>query len=168
MVDHLPAAIHILIERFTKRQSIVLDAMRDLRPDIVMRTFGEGSPELLRDLTLKFMRKPQTGYWGEGNKWEYYVHGGGCRLTSTKTGECIEWDVIDLKTFDWHWFVNHLEWLLKTDFESDAVKTIRSELKSSEINRSVLKKFVLPILYQLEEAGVITKKQHYYTLISTE
>jgi hypothetical protein len=168
MVDHLETAIHSSIKRFVERQSIVLAAMRDLRPDMFMVHEFKGSQEEWIELRMKYLRQPATGYWGENNEWAYRLHGEGCHLTHTITGEIIGWDVSDLKTFDWHWFVDHLVWLLDTDFENDDLKTLRSVLKSSEVNRGVLKKFVLPILYQLEEAGVIAKKQHYYTLISTE
>jgi hypothetical protein len=36
MVDHLETAIYRSIKRFVERQSIVLAAMRDLRPDMFM------------------------------------------------------------------------------------------------------------------------------------
>lgn len=170
MVDRLQTAIHELIKNFVQRQSVVLEALRELRPDMIMRIEAQGSPKERAELRQKYAREPGIGYWGENNEWAYRLHGTGCHLTHTKTGEVIGWDVGSLKRFDWHWFVDYLEWLLNTDSENDDVKVIRSNLPSSEINRDILRKFVFPILQQLQESGVIKPAQatHRFILVKDD
>jgi hypothetical protein len=163
--DHLQTAVHNLIKRFVERQSVVLEAMRDLRPDTIMRLERRGSPKVWAELRRAYAREPNIGYWGENNEWKYRIHGLGCHLTHTITGEVIGWDVGSLKRFDWHWFVDYLEWLLKTDDEDNNVKTIKSALQSHDINRDSLRAFILPVLEQLEEAGVIRARGHRYILL---
>ena len=55
----------------------------------------------------------QRGTWGNDDKWEYFLHGGGCLLTNKETGEPINWDCPNIKSFDVFFFHNHLKWQLK-------------------------------------------------------
>jgi len=59
---------------------------------------------------------PQGGVWcdGENNKWRYFLHGSGCRLTSVKTGEPIDWDCLDVNKYDKWKFMFHLMWQLSS------------------------------------------------------
>src|SRR5688572_17128800 len=40
----------------------------------------------------------QSGVWHdrENSEWRYFLHGSGCRLTHTQTGEPIDWDCPDV------------------------------------------------------------------------
>jgi Domain of unknown function (DUF6896) len=59
---------------------------------------------------------PQTGIWrdGENNEWRYFLHGSGCRLTNTQTGEPIDWDCPDVNKYDKWKFMFHLLWQLSS------------------------------------------------------
>jgi hypothetical protein len=116
MVELTPIqmSLYKLVEVFVERQELVFKAMKQLRPDIVARHENTYAPEMLAQLTLEYRRHPQSGYWGESQEWEYFLHGGGCRLTHRTTGEVIEWDIGSLKRFDKSWFVNWLMWLIET------------------------------------------------------
>jgi hypothetical protein len=170
MVDYLQTAVHELIKRFVERQSIVLEALRDLRPDMIMRIERRGSPKDCTEMRQKYSKASNIGYWGKNNEWAYRLHGIGCHLTHTKTGEIIGWDVGSLKRFDWYWFIDHLEWLLNTDIERSDVRIVRAELSASEIDRDTLRKLILPILEQLQEAEVIKPSQavHRYILVKND
>ena len=57
----------------------------------------------------------QTGNWKDkaGETWNYFMHGGGCRLRHGITGEVIDWDCPDTSRFDAFKFAFHLEWQVK-------------------------------------------------------
>jgi hypothetical protein len=57
---------------------------------------------------------PQVGFWKDydHNEWKYFLHGGGCRLTNTETGEPIEWNCPNKLSFTPWFFCFHLEWQL--------------------------------------------------------
>jgi hypothetical protein len=166
MVENLQQAIYTLVVKFVERQSIVLEAMRDLRPDIIMRVESKGNSELQAELKKKFAQDPGRGQWGQNNEWEYRLHGIGCHLTHTLTGEIIGWDLGSLKRFDPQWFVDYVEWLLNHD-TSDAVKMVKGGLKEYPANRDELSRFVFPILDELAAQGLLKAVKHRYTLLST-
>ena len=83
----------------------------------------------------------QSGIWrdSEDNEWRYFLHGGGCRLTNTKTGEPIDWDCPDVNSFDRYKFFYHLEWQLSSSeragnlnlsrkLEKDALRSLINEI----------------------------------------
>ena len=142
-LNELETAIYTLIQQFIKRQEVVLEAMKDLRPDKVIRARG-GDMKRASELTLQFYheRPSPIGYWGTNDEWAFYLHGMGCRLTHTITGEKLEWDVGDLNRFDKNWFLNYVRWLLEQDTTNSAVKIVKSQLKSSsrsEVFRLIFK-----------------------------
>ncbi len=177
-LSSLEASMLSLVKLFVERQAIVLDTMRDLRPDIIMQIEKRDNSEFWAGWTreswqafvLENIRKPATGYWGDNNEWAYFLHGGGCRLTHTKTGEIIQWDAGSLRRFDWHWFVDYLNWLLKGRFENNEdVRRVKLALHYVEVNddewtqqvadhRLKLEAQVFPILEQLVEKGFLSKK----------
>ncbi|HSG42479.1 MAG TPA: hypothetical protein VLA72_04925 [Anaerolineales bacterium] len=57
-------------------------------------------------------RVNQKGQWREenGETWNYFMHGGGCKLINQKTGEPIDWDCPDPMQFDAFKFCFHLKW----------------------------------------------------------
>ena len=84
----------------------------------------------------------QSGIWrvNENNEWEYFLHGGGCRLTNRKTGEPIDWDCPDVNSYDKYKFLHHLEWQLSSSERADKFfmsrRLEKAELESL-INRIV-------------------------------
>jgi hypothetical protein len=158
MVELTPIQISLykLVEVFVARQEVVLKAMKELRPDIVARYEGTYMPEMLAQLTLEYSRHPQTGYWGENQEWEYFLHGGGCRLTHRTTGEPIEWDVGSLKRFDKTWFVNWLIWLVET--------FTRSGYADNSSKKDKIRDDVYRVLEELEKGNLLTKENQYYKL----
>jgi hypothetical protein len=173
-LSSLQSSVVSLVKRFVGQQSIVLDAMRDLRPDIIMPLENHGSPEEWTNLKIKYSKKSQLGYWGDNDQWEYFLHGGGCKLTHRQTGEIIQWDAGDLNKFNVDWFVDYLQWALKQNTDED-IKTIHSIFEyieaptqqSREENlhqRLKLREQILPVLEQLHEKGLLNgnnQRTHY-------
>jgi uncharacterized protein DUF6896 len=132
----LQASVLALVKQYVARQSLVLEAMRELRPDYIMRR--EHRDDLIdREqwvaLRLKYARVSQIGFWGKEQEWEYYFHGGGgCRLLNKVTGEYIHWDAADLNTFNLDWFVPYLQWRLKQSRDND-VEIVHAALQPTEI-----------------------------------
>ncbi|MBZ0294030.1 MAG: hypothetical protein K8L99_15820 [Anaerolineae bacterium] len=171
-MNPVQAAIYALIKKFIQRQRIVLEAMRALRPDLVMRTENEGTPEEWARLRLEYKSKPAIGEWGS---WEYFLHGDGCRLTHKITGEPIEWDTGDIMRFDRFWFANHLEWQLHLSVEDKNISYIRVWLQNVlGINKEPspsfgpIKDAVFPVLEELHQIGILTRHEQYYTLIEDD
>lgn len=177
-LSSLQASVLSLVKRFVRRQSIVLDAMRDLRPDIIMPLENRGDSIYWAELREKHTKMPQVGYWGENAEWEYFLHGGGCRLIHRETGERIEWDAGDLNRFNVDWFVIYLQWLLKYDHNNDEdIRTVRSLLQTIEVigenpTEQIIKQHtrwrqqILPILEQLYENKLLSRNEQciYYAL----
>jgi hypothetical protein len=163
MVNELQDAVHKLVTKFVERQAVVLDAMRDLRPDMILPPETKNNPKLQSELRRKYAQDKGRGYWGTNDEWEYRLHGIGCHLTNTVTGEIIGWDLGSLKRFDGQWFVDYIEWLITHD-ESDSIKTIKANLKEIPVTRSELRSLTFPILDELVELGLLKAAQHRYIL----
>lgn len=144
------------------RQRLVLAVMREVRPDIVMRTRNEGDPKLRAELTQKLCRTPQSGYWGEENEWKYFIHGIGCRLTHTITEELIDWDSGDLRRFDRHSFLLHLEWRLVSEANDEKLSDLRKVLRNS---RDSLEQYVYPALDRLVNQGILGEPDDHYRYV---
>lgn len=176
-MNPIQSAVYAAIRKFVQRQSLVLEAMKDLRPDIVMRRRNEGDPdpkEVAR-LTQEYFRRPPVGDWGENKEWEFYLHGAGCRLTHKITNEPIEWDVGSLDRFDRFWFVYHLEWRLDSDVADEDISVIRAWLKKRLETWSETKPLYGPlqddifsVLEELRDLGILSRHEQYYTLIVEE
>jgi len=80
----------------------------------------------------------QSGIWrdSENNEWRYFLHGGGCRLTNTKTGEPIDWDCPDINSYDRYKFFHHLEWQLTSSERAEKL------LSSGSIEKETLKTLI--------------------------
>lgn len=162
----LQAAILAHVGKFVERQQLVLDAMRILRPDKVMRVEGKGRPEEISRLTQKYMRTSQVGRWqnSEG-EWDYFLHGNGCRLTHVETAEIIQWDLGSLKCFDKHWFIDYLRWYIDTH-DDDLARSVIAEYDPKQRDTYDFKQAIQFVLKQLSELGYLSeeKRQRYYLL----
>jgi hypothetical protein len=166
-----------LVKKFTQRQSIVFDAMRDLRPDLVMRYYDKtGTPAQWAELRGKYAKRPQTGYWGENSDWAYLLHGPGCRLTNVETKEVIEWDIGDLSRFNIDWFIKYLESLFKhePDDESSVIRSVLTYIEQTQSmsedeldkQRYKWKKQIKSILEQLCALGFLSKGSSYTYIVT--
>jgi hypothetical protein len=171
-LNPVQTALYQAIKRFVQRQSLVLEALKDLRPDLVMETADEGTPQEQAEMRKTYIRQPSTGYWGKNREWEYLLHGSGCRLVNVATKENIQWDVGDLHRFDRFWFVNYLEWLLDSDVVDKDVSRIRGWLEKQLETRTEtkpsygpLQDIIFPILEELRELGILSQDEQYYTLV---
>gem|GEM_PF-6230508 len=79
----LTEAVQSLILQFVRRQVLVLTVLRQVCPDIVMRSRGEGTPEELAALTQRAFRRRSLGMIGMWGGWNYRIHGSGCCCTSS-------------------------------------------------------------------------------------
>jgi len=164
-LNSLQSAVLNLTKKYTKRQDVVLQALNDLRPDIVMRKMNTHSPKEIAEATQKYYRTYPVGVWGDG-EWDFFIHGHGCRLTHKQTGERIEWDVGNLNTFDKTWFVNHLKWLLTQDGTDKDIQIVNSRFQPTGKTSEELKEIIFPILLQLSEEGFLDQSRSgtHYTI----
>ncbi|HKJ39712.1 MAG TPA: hypothetical protein VJ972_13125 [Anaerolineales bacterium] len=128
------------ITYFVQRQELVAQALKEFGLDLnIMGILGaigwtlgsEGAKEFFTVSTTKLegdfinaLQKmaesnipsvKQTGQWTDknGDIWNYFMHGGGCRLTNKKTDELIDWDCPNPTHFDAFKFCYHLKWQTK-------------------------------------------------------
>ena len=125
------------IKYFVNRQELVAQALHDLGLDLyAISILGAGgwtlgsigakqlyevnpdhlgenfSNALQRMIEINTPSLAQTGIWQDqtGETWNYFMHGGGCRLRNPVTGEMIDWDCRSVVHFDIYTFCFHLEW----------------------------------------------------------
>lgn len=171
-MNAIQSSLYSLIQRFVQRQSLVLEALRDLRPDFFMLGKDEATSKERVRVRLEYMRRPAVGNWGENNEWDYFLHGSGCRLTHTITHERLEWDIGSLRRFDGSWFANWLSWLIGQEIEDadvsvfrkwhESQKPLKPENKPAYI---LFEEAVFPILEQLHEMGLLRRHHQNYTLL---
>ncbi len=140
-------AVYSLVKEFVQRQSLVYDALKDIRPDFVGVTDEER-----RRPSKDYIRATQKGNWGKNKEWTYYIHGGGCALTHAITGEPIEWDAPDLHRFDPYWFVNWVKWRVRQNAAAEIVGAISSRIEDQD---EEFRKFIFDILGQLSRLGLL-------------
>jgi hypothetical protein len=164
------ASVHSLIKRFIGRQAVVLEAIRDLRPDWIIRAEGRISKEFNKSgwqkFVLKYARSPQLGRWGTNNEWEYFLHGVGCRMKHTITGELLDWNLGSLREFHKWVFIYYVQWSIEEAEDKD-VLVIQLKLKD-EAESKTLEKMLIEALNQLTDAGIVKPNEwgNKYLLIS--
>src|SRR4051812_9849804 len=126
MQKEIEQSIYELISKFVSRQSLVFQAVKELRPHILVST-GAISGENIKN-TSRF-DIPQTGIWGANQDWKYFLHGLGCKLIHTETQEPIEWNAPNPNAFDKFWFANWLKWYL---IHFPEMQDMRSKSMNSE------------------------------------
>ncbi len=104
-----------LLETYAQHQKLVLEIITALHPDFIARADKSVSIMELLELAQKYHHVPQIGVWytPEGS-WDYFFHGGGCRLTHQQTGEPIDWDPPNTNVVDSYKFAYWLEWAIRT------------------------------------------------------
>ena len=148
-LDTLPDVIYLLIQQFVQRQQLSLEVIREFRPHLVDSTKRRPSKE--------YASATQLGYWGKNNEWKYFLHGGGCRVTHTITGEIVDWDAPDLYQFDPYWFAGWLAWCLSQPgsflppIDEKAVLTASALI--NEQNEDVFRKKIFVVLEELHQQG---------------
>lgn len=154
-----------LLTQFIERQRLPVAALRQLRPDLLMLMEKAPLLEIFAAIE-KYRGTPQAGFWGENKEWDYYIHGGGCRLIHITTGEPIEHDGPDPQDFDRYWFANWLKWFLETHKDDEKAKIISQSLV--EIGAEDMAAALLPAFDNLEQAGKIlclSPHKNWYRLI---
>jgi hypothetical protein len=151
-LDPTQAKLFTLVERFVQRQHLVVEAIKEIRPDLLSEHIGgETKPRPPKE----YIRATQAGDWGKNKEWDYFIHGGGCRLIHKVTKEPIEWNAPDINKFDPYWFCNWVQWLLSQSTEDESEKeivfTLESRLKSQDIKE--MRKIVFELLNQLRDKG---------------
>jgi hypothetical protein len=106
-----------LIEHYRVRRDIAIEAMVDLRPDIVLYKATERTdkPEVAAQLKRLCEGREQefigwsivTGQWGE---WNYEIRHYTITLKHQTTGETVLWRSIDPQFVDFGSFQMHLNW----------------------------------------------------------
>jgi hypothetical protein len=157
-----------LIQRYVERQTIVLTAMQQLSPHLFMRSYsGEWTSEIVdqyRRAMEQVAHIPSSGFWGDNDEWQYSLHGGGCRLVHTVTGEPINWDAPKVERFDKFWFLDYLVWLLAND-PTDATVAVLQPIAPRDA--ASLREFTFTLLEQLYQLGKLSEmdSQNNYTLL---
>lgn len=141
------SAVYTLVKIYVQRQQLVLDAMRDVRPDLLTETAR-------KQQRLRSSLANSRGYWGMNKEWVYQIHGRGCDLTHTITQEPISWNDPDITNFDPNWFVNWLDWLISQP-NNENLSIIKAYLEECNCD---LRGFIFDILKQLRDMRML----HYY------
>lgn len=142
-LDALQAAVYRLVQRYVQRQRLPFEVIQKYRPRWVDSTQRRPSKE--------YASATGWGHWGQDNEWEYVLHGIGCRLTHTITGECIDWDAPNLYRFDPNWFVGQwLAWFLQKNAEDEAASIILTALPEQG---DAFRKKIFDVLEQLHQSG---------------
>jgi hypothetical protein len=159
--ESVHVAVLALIRRYVVRQQLASDAMQQLRPDLWFQTHQkEWTAAILAELEAlqaQVAGIPPKGYWGENDRWEYFFHGGGCRLVHTFTGEPIDWDAPNVRRFDKFSFLNYMQWVLKHDPVDPAVLTIQAELGHCH---SSMRELTFSLLNHLQGFGFLMDEQN--------
>ncbi|NJM06539.1 hypothetical protein HC891_10610 [Candidatus Gracilibacteria bacterium] len=131
----------LAIQRFIERQFIVAQVIKDLglhlddmeqfgaiawgwSPERNLHTFqqwaiesNDADTQVYFYISRRSSKRTiqQRGTWIDvyNQTWEYFLHGRGCDITNTETGEPIDWDCADINAFDAMFFVEHLQWQLQ-------------------------------------------------------
>jgi hypothetical protein len=172
--DLLIAEVLGAIVHFIERQKLVVQAMKDLDIDLedvgksgtaIWSQQGSQKPlpplpasasgeakELWAAVKRARSRRPvaQQGVWGDSGEWTYFLHGKGCRLRNTLTGEVIDWDCPDVKAFDPYSLVDHLRWRLETEHEN-SLPSIRKWVSHSPDGLDS----IVQLLIQMVEGGLV-------------
>ncbi len=140
-----------LISLFVSRQTLVFEALRELRPQILIST-GAMVKDQIETVHKSRFDTPPTGYWGANQDWKYFLHGLGCKLVHITTQEPIEWDAPDLKSFDRYWFINWLKWYVNYSEEKDSISFLKS------MNSNTIDIFALEMLSKLEADKMLFRR----------
>lgn len=116
------AVVLRLVEHFVRRQRLVLELIRDVRPHLLSAAPVRPPKEV--------MAATSKGTWGSEGEWRFHMHGLGCKMVHILTGEPLDWQPPDLKRFDVYCFQAWLGWYWdQLDVEPD-VKGLRQRLES--------------------------------------
>lgn len=135
--DEFARIVYNLVAYFIQRQQLVVLAMLELNPRgldkealaIEVEPYFQDYRE--RRKKLQPGESFQSGIWK--HDWEYWVHGGGCRLTHLHTSERIEWDGPDPHEFDIYWFMNHLLWRCEHERHDPFIKQLLIWIEAHEV-----------------------------------
>ncbi|MEP7285623.1 MAG: hypothetical protein ABI947_07645 [Chloroflexota bacterium] len=145
-MDTLQASVDHLIRRFVQRQQLPLEVIRQFRPHMVDSTKRRPSKE--------YASATGSGHWGDDNEWEYLLHGGGCRLIHTVTGEVIDWNAPNPYRFDSDSFVWWLTWFLAQNTEDESTSIILGQVNDQG---DAFRNKIFAILEQLYQAGTLRR-----------
>jgi len=161
-------AVLNLIRQFVNRQRLVFEAIRELRPTVLLSTGAIKREDLVGKLKLR-SEIPDKGLWGKNKEWEYSFHGLGCKLTHMVTREPIEWNAPSINNFDRYWFMNWTNWYLQQNSEDSSLQSLKSLLAESN---SSIEELVFSILNQLEAMKIVirssTQYPNEYTFVSMD
>lgn len=116
------AAALRLIQHYWQRQQLVVDALLDLRPDIIKRRAEEPYTDPLISARLKSLFENQRLDFKKGaflqkgvwlNEWDYEIRNVRCSLTHKSTGEMLTWAASDPALVERGGFMSHLNWRLQ-------------------------------------------------------
>lgn len=167
------------IAHFIERQHLVAQAMLDMGLDLeevgkygAIAWFSTGGTRLdefdrlFRSLSSPSEREmvdvgrraearnlSSTGTWKDHNgyEWDYFLHGGGCRLTNTRTGESVDWDCPNVRSFDPFSFIRHLEWQLSSPNRKDKLIHTQDWVQTNGMDSIIL------LIKEMIDDGLINK-----------
>lgn len=154
--------LYRLIQQFINRQEIVFQALKDLRPQILIST-GAITRHEIKVLQKSRFYFPQIGFWGEDNTWKYFIHGLGCKLIHVKTKEPLEWNAPNLNSFDIYWLSNWLKWYLESNKDNEILHIAKVK-NSDDLGAAILnmledfkaEKIIIPVNSQYPSEYTLT------------
>ncbi len=153
---HIIHTFQNLIVYFLERQRLVVLAILDIRPKLLLMEDADVPPIDLAPYIARVeeqegkTQSPEAlyqGFWK--HDWAYRLHGIGCQLTHRTTREPLEWDAPNAKAFRFEWFWKHLLW--RSQYESDDPFVAQSLTWITEKSSNQTEKLLV-------EKGIITQK----------
>jgi hypothetical protein len=166
-MDEFLVTLENLVAYFVQRQRIVVLAMLDIHPtvlghtaqrllginlEVYQKVHREKRNSLARTKDDNAIRSLFDGVWK--NEWQFFRHGGGCKLTHLRTGEPIEWDAPDPQAITTHRFLDNLAWRLNNDMDDPFVSRCQQWLEEEHCGLNDVKQ----VLYIMIDKGILFLK----------
>jgi hypothetical protein len=133
-----------LVARFAQRQALPREVLIEKRPDLLGLSATPATRQHARAVAM--------GGWEAGGAWTYAIHGAGCRMKHTVTGEPLDWAGPDLMRFDPYWFHAWLEWVIAHGEHAADASLVAPLLRGEPEERRLL---AFELLGRLAAAGAL-------------
>ncbi|MBN1286040.1 MAG: hypothetical protein JXB47_11635 [Anaerolineae bacterium] len=164
-IEVFEALRNIIIFYLHRRRETVIQAVVELRPDIIKNLYLEKALDIrISELALDAFRKKQEegqikreGIWD--NTWRYWMQGDTCELVNIRTGERFDWKAGYPIVFFTGELFFHLKWRMKHHEDNPDIQTYAAWCQENPIDLHVL-------LGYLADRNILIKRgQHEWALM---
>ena len=157
--ETIKATYQFIQQYISRRQDIVVEAMIQFRPNLIIALDLEDHFKLddlearikYYEVNYKDNSEHFTGIWN--GEWQYQLHGIGCEMLNIITGEYFDWDMSDPAIFSSYELFRYMRWCWYEKKARDEItKTIIDWMKDISLSR------LNTLLKILETSGKISSK----------